>query len=65
MDGNIVVDEVLASCYAFSDHDVAHIVTLPLRWFPEIMDWIFAFDNESVAYANIWQDVGRFMLPSD
>ena len=49
IDGNIVVDEVLASCYAFSDQNLAHIATIPLRWFPEIMNWIFAVDNESPA----------------
>ena len=65
IDGNIVVDEVLASCYAFSDHNLAHIATIPLQWFPEIMNWIFAVDNESPAYVNIAEELGRWMLPSN
>ena len=36
MEGNIVVDGVLASCYAFADHDLAHIGITPMRWFPDI-----------------------------
>ena len=38
MGGNIVVDGVLASCYALSDHDLVHIVMTPMRWFPAMMN---------------------------
>ena len=36
-EGTIVVDGVLASCYASFDHDWAHLLTTPVRWFP----WLF------------------------
>ena len=63
MDGNIVVDGVLASCYAFADHDVAHIGMLPLRWFPGPIDWIFGIDNGAPAYVNVIADYGKYGLP--
>ena len=64
MDGNIVVDGELASCYAFPDHHLAHIATVPLRWFPKIVNWISAVDNEFLYYVNIAADLERW-LPSD
>ena len=33
-EGNIMVEEVLASCYAFTDHTLAHIGMAPIRGFP-------------------------------
>ena len=41
MEGNIVVDGVLASCYASCHHDLNHIGALPIQLFPKIMEWIF------------------------
>ena len=32
-EGNIVVDGVLASCYASFDHDLAHITMAPIQLF--------------------------------
>ena len=40
----MLVDGVLTSCYASIDHDLAHITMTPLRWFPEIMKYIFGDD---------------------
>ena len=34
MEGNIIVDGVLASCYASFDHDLAHIAMAPMQWIP-------------------------------
>ena len=42
MDGKIIVDGVLASCYAFANHDMAHTGMTPIGWFPEIIEWILA-----------------------
>ena len=50
--GNIVEDGILASCYASSDHDMAHFAMTPIQWFPEIRHWIFGKDDGSPAYAN-------------
>ena len=65
MEGNIVVDGVLASCYASYDHDLAHLVMSPLQWFPEVMQVIFGEDNGSTAYINIMKVLGRWMLPQN
>ena len=45
MEGNIVADGILASCYPQYDHDVVHIIMTPMRWFPEIFEWIFGDDK--------------------
>ena len=37
-EGTIVVDGVLASCYASFDHDWAHLLTTPIRWFPGLFE---------------------------
>ena len=58
-----MVDGVLASCYAFYDHDSAHIGMLPIQLFPTIMKWIFGGDNGSPAYVNILGDIGGWLLP--
>ena len=47
MEGNIVVDGVLASCYADYDHNLSHIAMAPMRWLPKIMEWIFGNDKLS------------------
>ena len=63
MEGNIVVDGVLASCYAFSDHDLAHFGMTPIRLFPEIMEWLLGEEEDSPAYVNIVKDLGKITLP--
>ena len=65
MQGNIVVDGVLASCYASYDHDLVHFFMTPVQWFPEIIDWIFGDDNGSYAYINIIKIFGKWMLPQE
>ena len=64
MEGTIMVNEVLASCYAHSpDHDLAHFWMTPLRWFPDIMQWIFGEDIEFPVYVKIIYDLGNCMMP--
>ena len=65
MEGTIMVDGVLTSCYASIDHTLGHIVMAPMRWFPKIMDWMFVEDSGFSSYANIAEDFGKWMLPSD
>ena len=62
-EGNIVVDGVLASCYASFEHDLAHIVMKPVQWFPKIMKWLFGKDNGCSDYADIAKYLGRMVLP--
>ena len=63
MEGNIVVDGVLASCYAFSDHDMIHIGMIPIRWFPELVDLIFGENYGFHEYVKFLQDFGKWLLP--
>ena len=65
MEGNIVVDRILASCYPSANHDLAHVGVLPIKYFPWIMEWIFGEDSGSLAYSNIANDIGEWVVPSD
>ena len=62
-EGNIVIDGMLASCYAFSDHNLAHITVTPMLWFPEMIEWIFGMEKVSQGYVSILTDLGEFLLP--
>ena len=64
MEGKIIVDGVLASCYAHSpDHDIVHFTVTPIRWFPELIQWFLGEDIEFPVYVKIIHDLGRWMLP--
>ena len=63
MEGNIIVDGILASCYPSADHDISHIVLVPIQWFPEMVDWIFGDDSGLQVYIKILEHVGRSMMP--
>ena len=63
MEGNIVVDGVLASCYAIVDHDIAQIVMKPIQWFPGIIESVFGEENGDCAYISIAQDLGIWLVP--
>ena len=62
MDGNIMVDGVLVSCYAFPNHNVAHIEMTPLGWFPQIMELIFGVEDGTLGYVNIMDNLGHLWL---
>ena len=62
-EGNIMVDGILASCYASSDHDLGNILMAPIHWFPDIVEVMFGDDKGSSAYANILTDWGKYVLP--
>ena len=64
-EGNIVVDGVLASCYASFDHDLAHFAMIPMKWFPGLMEWIFGQDNGMQAYINMAKYFGRYVMPEE
>ena len=64
MEGNIIVDDILASCYAsIPNHDWAHIGMTPNHWFPEVTELIFGHDNVSPLFIEIAKFVGRMILP--
>lgn len=49
-EGNIVVNSVVASCYAvISDHDMAHLSFAPVRWLSYLHEWLFGFEQPSTA----------------
>ena len=62
MEGQIVVDGILASCYPFYDHDLAHIGMTPIRWIPQIMEWIFGKEKGMSVYVAVAEDVGKWIL---
>ena len=65
MEGNLVVDKVLASCYASANHDLADIPVLPIKYFPWIMEWIFGEDSGFSTYSKIAISLNEWMVPSD
>ena len=64
-EGNIVVDGILASCYASFDHDLAHFAMTPIKLFPEMMEWIFADNNGIQGYLSIAKILGRYLMPTE
>ena len=64
LDGNIIVDGVLASSYAFTSHDIAHFGITPVQWFPEITEWIFGKYNESPIYIDVAANLARILFIS-
>ena len=63
MEGNIIFDGVLASCYASSNYDSAHIVMTPVHWFPGIAKQIFGEEKGFSVYAITLQVIGGWVLP--
>ena len=61
MEGNILVDGVLASCYASFNHDIQHVVMKPLLWFPSIMDLLLGEEKSLSSYVTILEHVGEMM----
>ena len=61
INGNILVDWVLVSCYPSMNHDLSHFGTTPIRWFPEIIEWIFGDDNGWQSYVKIAEEIGRII----
>ena len=58
-----MVNGMLASCYAFSDHDLAHLMLAPMQRYSDIMGWIFGIEKESPGYISILTDLGGLLLP--
>ena len=61
MNGNIVVDGILASCYASFDHDLANITMTPMQLYPEIFNWIIGEDKKSPGYITLLSDVDMWI----
>ena len=63
MEGNIVVNGVLASCYASYVHDLSHFTMTLIGWFPHITELIFGNEKGSPAYVNVIGELGDLLLP--
>ena len=59
-----MADGVLASCYASLNHDLAQIIMTPMKWYPEILDWVFGLNNGAPHYSDITKYLGHWLLPS-
>ena len=62
-EGNIIVNGVLASCYASVDHDLAQIGMLPMQLYPGIVQWILGKDDRVSAFVSIAKEAGRWIMP--
>ena len=51
-----MVDDVLSSCYPSVHHDLAHIGMTPIRWFPEILEWIFGDENGILSWVKMAEE---------
>ena len=58
-EGNIVVDGILASCYAVVDHDIAQAAMKPIRWYADIMKLVFGDENGVSTYVNVAWNLGK------
>ena len=63
-EGNILVDGILASCYAIFDHDTAHVVMKPLLWFPRMMDLLLGDGKSTHTYLYILEFFGKIAVPN-
>ena len=65
MEGNIVVDGIVASCYASFDHNLAHFTMTPMQWYPEIIKWVLGVEDGAPAYVTTAKELGRWLLPDE
>ena len=59
MEGNIIVDEVLASCYPSSHHDMGHFGMTPMRWFPTFIEPFFGIDKDG---CQVFAVIAEYMI---
>ena len=61
----MMVDGILASCYADFHHDFAHFAMMPMQTFPEVMEWILGDESGFITFVKIARDLGIFLLPTE
>ena len=64
-EGKIIVDGVLASCYADFHHDLAHLTMAPMQKFPEFIEWLFGEDIGYPVYVSTLRKMGMMLLPDE
>ena len=64
-EGTIIVDGVLASCSASIDHDIFHFAMAPIRWFPEMAEFLFGLDlhDGMPVYVKTAEQFGQWTIP--
>ena len=62
MQGTIMVDGILASCYPSVDHTLGHIGMTPLRWIPWMVEQIYGEDSGFPGYVEM-ADIMSSMIP--
>ena len=60
-EGNIVVNEVLASCYPSVHHDIAHFGMTTIQYFPQLIMSIFHEENGFSGFVKIMEEFGRWV----
>ena len=65
MEGTIMVDEVLASCYPSEDHDIIHNMLLLVRYFPHFTMWIFGKENGFYSYIKILEHIHKWVVANN
>ena len=63
-DGNILVDGVVASCYASFDHGLAHIVMKPMQWDSNVLQNIFWEEDRFPIFIWTSKELGKWLLPT-
>ena len=63
IEGTVVVNGVVASCYVFPDHNLAHTGMMPIRWYPKLMEWLFDVEDGFLGYVMVAENLGSWMLP--
>ena len=65
MEGNIVVDGIVASCYPSFDHNLVHFEKTTMQWCPEIMVWSFGVESGAPTFVTIAKRLGKWLLPDE
>ena len=63
MEGKVVVDGLLVSCYADFARDVGHFTMTPMQWFPEIIQWFFGVDTGFSTFVSMARQLGILVMP--
>ena len=62
INGKILVDGVLASCFPGSYHDLVHLVITPMQRFSEVVEWFFGNDAGFPVYVDTADILGTFCI---
>ena len=63
-EGKILVDGVLASCYAQSYHDVTHFTMAPMQKLSAMLEWILGDDAGFPVYVSSARQMGMLLSPN-